>query len=77
VVLVGGRGAKAQPQAKRAKRCHDRAVNSLENNGFMNIPHDEARHVSTAISSKKSVAGDTTIFPELRWPWPVASSCVR
>jgi hypothetical protein len=77
VVIVCGRGAKAQPQATRAKRCHDRAVKRPEHHGFMNNPNDEASHVSTALSSQTSVAGDTTILPELRWPWHVASACVR
>jgi hypothetical protein len=52
-------------------------VKSPEHNGCMHNPNDEARNVSTAISAKTRVACDTTLVPELRGPWHVASSCVR
>jgi hypothetical protein len=70
-------GANAQPQAKSAKLCQDGAVKSAWNKTITKLPNDEARNVSTAVSSKREVACDTTILLELMLPWHPASAGVR
>jgi hypothetical protein len=53
VVMVCCLGANAQPQAKSAKLRQDGAVKSPWNNAMTQVPNDEARNVSTVISSNK------------------------
>ena len=48
-------GADAQPQAKRAKLHQAGAVKRPWNHTSTKVPHDKARNVSTAMSSRKRV----------------------
>jgi hypothetical protein len=47
--------AKAQPQARDVKVCHDGTVKRPCKRGIITVPKDECTKVSTAISSSKRV----------------------
>jgi len=57
-----------QPQARSASVWHGGAAKIPSNSYMTNAPNDEARALSTAMSSKKRVEIWTTIKLELRLP---------
>ena len=68
--------ARDQPEARKVKLCHDGARKVPGNNAIIKVPNDEAKKVSTAMSSiKRDCLADKRSLTELMLPWHLAWAC--